>query len=291
MIVVTGGEGFIGRRVCGKLRAIGERVCSLDVAGPTVGRAGHVPVSVLDPDAVESALQGATVIIHAAGPVADMKRGEEDERLQVEGTEIVLDKAVSVGVKRVIVASSFYVYEGAPDSVRVVDEYSELSWATRSPFARVKRRAEDLAKTYAVQGLEVVAVRIGSAYGGEGSTNVVDNFIASVCDGGPLEVWGDGTRVNQFTHVDDLAEGLVTLALRPADALLPVVNLINPERTTTGAVARMIANQMDVDVDFDLERPSGPSFPYMSASATIQALDWYPRSVADGLLVDDAVPC
>jgi 2-alkyl-3-oxoalkanoate reductase len=97
-IAVTGASGFIGAAVAERLRADGDAVIGVDLAGEPDRRA-----DVADPASTVAALAGADAIVHAAALVAERGRMADFVRVNVGGTRNVLDAA---GGRRVVVLAS-----------------------------------------------------------------------------------------------------------------------------------------------------------------------------------------
>src|SRR5690606_22967917 len=105
LVLVTGGAGFIGTHVVRAPTARGERVRVLDdlSSGRAAGlpRAADLVVgSILDPAAVETAMAGATRVVHLAARRA-VPRSFVDpvgtDRVNRSGTAAVLDAARRAG--------------------------------------------------------------------------------------------------------------------------------------------------------------------------------------------------
>ena len=97
-VAVTGASGFIGAALTERLRADGDEVVGIDLAGNPDRRA-----DVSDPSATVAALGGADAIVHAAAIVAERGRMEDFVRVNVRGTRNVLDAA---GPRRTVVIAS-----------------------------------------------------------------------------------------------------------------------------------------------------------------------------------------
>ncbi len=98
MIAVTGASGFIGAALTERLRAEGDEVVGIDVAGDPDRRA-----DVADPASIVAALAGAEAVVHAAALVAEAGRMAEFVRVNVRGTRNVLDAA---GARPTVVLAS-----------------------------------------------------------------------------------------------------------------------------------------------------------------------------------------
>jgi UDP-glucose 4-epimerase len=281
-VVVTGGCGFIGSRIVQGLVARGDEVAVVDIAYEHNDQAVVHPVSVLDASGLRRALQGADAVVHLAGFVRERMRREPDVgwRLQIEGTRNVLEASARAGVERVILASSFYVYQGISGAV---DEETPIDDSLLEPFALAKFTSESLCRDYAARGaLSYTVLRIGSAYG-PGGSNAVRAFLESGFRGDPIEVWGQGRRRNQYTYVADLADGALAILGRPRVTENQIFNLISPAVTTTADLASALAAEFGFAVQFRTDPVEGPSFPYMRSDKAIAVLGWRPSLLSDGL--------
>jgi len=147
-------------------------------------------------------------------------------------------------------------------------------------FGATKTFGETLLKEYRKKyGLNYVILRYGSAYGLGNCSNVVKTFLEAGWNKQTLEVWGQGKRRNQYTYVDDLAEGSA-LAIDKVDE---VYNLISPEETTIRELAELLKAKYGFEVIYHTERPEGASMPYMSSRKAIKDLGWKPITLEEGI--------
>lgn len=95
-----------------------------------------------------------------------------------------------------------------------------------SPYAASKKAAESMSYTYHfLYGLDVTILRYFTVYGPAGRPDMsIFRFIKWIEKGSPLEVFGDGSQVRDFTYVDDIARGTIK-ALKPL--MYEVINLGN----------------------------------------------------------------
>jgi UDP-glucose 4-epimerase len=279
-IVVAGGSGFIGKPLVKRLREDGHDVVVADLHAVDHGTFSRC-VDVLDFQQVLDVMRGADVVFDLAGPVLDGARRDPfgSSRVQFLGTLNVLESCRIESTPKVVLASSFYVYDGlAPDDI--VNEASPLDPARMELFGALKLAAEQLVQAYSTKyGIDYVILRFGSAYGlGEGS-NLIQTFLEAGRQGEVLEVWGKGSRINQYTYIEDIAAG-AALAL---EAKNEIVNLISPEETSTGELAQLIRDRFGFECTFRTDKPEGASVPYMSSRKAIRQLGWEPRPLAKAL--------
>jgi UDP-glucose 4-epimerase len=271
-IVVTGGSGFIGRALVGELRAAGREAISADVRETDGLASMSQHVDVLDLRQLTGAVTGADIVCHLAGPVLETARKDpfRSSSLQLSGTLNVLEACRAAGVPKIVLASSFYVYDGLPAD-GVVNECSRLDPSRMELFGSLKVAAEQLVLGYARKfGLKFVILRFGSAYGWGECSNLVQAFLEAGLSGRTLEVWGHGLRSNQYTYVKDIARGCVA-ALTADDEIF---NLVSPDETSTGDLAALMCRRFGFEMRLLHDKPEGSDFPYMSCRKATRQLGW-----------------
>ncbi|MFN3889228.1 MAG: NAD-dependent epimerase/dehydratase family protein [Beijerinckiaceae bacterium] len=156
-VLVTGGSGFIGRRLCQELLDSGYIVRSLDSLVEQVhgGQAPHNPgiefirADIRDANAVRRALDGVDLVAHLAAEVGVGQSMYEIERYvgaNELGTAVLLQALIRRPVERIVVASSMSIYgEGAyatPDGELVFnarrssDDIRAGAWDPADPAGR-----------------------------------------------------------------------------------------------------------------------------------------------------------
>jgi UDP-glucose 4-epimerase len=278
-VVVTGGAGFIGKAVVVRLQEEGHDVVVADVR--TDGGSNSRTLDVLDLEAVRDVAAGAGAVYHLAGPVLEMARSDPfgSSRLQMNGTLNVLEACRQESVPKIVLASSFYVYDGLPAD-GIVNESSRLNISEMELFGSLKVTAEQLVQAYSKKaGLRFAILRFGSAYGSGTGSNLIQTFLEAGLRGESPEVWGVGLRQNQYTHVDDIARGAVAALSFDNE----IFNLISPEETSTGEIALMVREIFGFEVKFLRDKPEGKSMPYMSPRKAIRHLGWRPTPLLEGI--------
>jgi UDP-glucose 4-epimerase len=281
-IVVTGGAGFIGSRLVEKLTRNGHTTRVIDITTPEHnGGFSFNKTDITDLEATKNAIAGNEVVYHLAGAVLDGVRRSPyaGTELNVSGTLNVLEGCRINDVKKIIFASTFYVYDGIDPTV-IVDENTPLNSNGMELFGASKLIGENLVRTYCQKyGLRFVIMRFGSAYGSGNCSNIVKVFLESGMNGKPAAVWGRGHRWNQYTFVDDIAEGSV-LSLQGENEIF---NLISPEQTTIKELATLAKELTNLETEFDLSKKDGTSMPYMSSERARIKLKWKPITLREGI--------
>ncbi|MCZ9354772.1 dTDP-glucose 4,6-dehydratase [Streptomyces mutabilis] len=234
-LLVTGGAGFIGshyvRTVLGRESGDavpGVRVTVLDKLTYAGNRANLGPVSndprlrfvagdVCDPDVVDRVVRDADEIVHFAAEShvdRSLVKGDEFVRTNVLGTQVLLDAALRHGVERFVHVSTDEVY----------GTISEGSWAEgqplcpRSPYAASKAGADLVALAYhRTHGLDVRVTRCSNNYGPyQYPEKIVPLFVTRLLNGLTVPLYGDGSQVREWLHVDDHVQGVELVRTRGA---------------------------------------------------------------------------
>lgn len=213
--LVTGGTGTVGAAVVRRFVARGDDVRVLvrtDASAAIARDLGAEPVTgdVLDAAAVRRAVAGCDLVLHVAGRSGLCRADHRAmQRLNVEGTEIVIREAAAADVRRVVHTSSAATLGEAHGAVG--DERTAHRGRFLSRYERSKFAAERLAFALgAALDLEVVGVNPASVQG-PGRTRGSARLILDLV-GGKLPVLVD-TAVS-IVDVEDCASGHLLAAER-----------------------------------------------------------------------------
>ena len=283
--LVTGGAGFLGRRLSVKLMGEGFDVVVLDdlsspsPLGPADG-VQFVEGSVVDPPNLPGTFDRIYHFASPASPPRYLLDPIGTLRTGAEGTRRMLDLAEAHDA-RFLLASTSEVY-GDPTEHPQREEYtgSVQVTSTRACYDEAKRYAEAL--TYAYHRTERVAeirvVRIFNTYGpgmAPDDGRVVSNFITQALLGRPLTIYGDGSQTRSFCYVDDLIEGIWRLS--NADVTTPV-NIGNPEELSMKELASVVAGVVgDTGIDYRPLPESDPARRRPDIGRARELLRWEPH--------------
>ena len=251
-ILVIGGAGFIGLHVVEQLLEKGYNVRIFDnmVRGDR-DRAAELTVShgveVVDQDirygtAVFEAMRGCDKVIHLAADSINKSVADTASSfsINVTGSQNVFSAAASLGVERVVYASSASVY-GDPQKLPMQED-EQLNPLT--PYCIGKRTCEDMLGYYERQyGLQWIALRFFNVYG-EGQkttayyTSVINHFVNRLKNGEPPIIDGEGKQSMDFIHVRDIARAVV-MALESEKCNVPI-NVGTGIQTTVAELAKIL---------------------------------------------------
>jgi UDP-glucose 4-epimerase len=239
-VLVTGGAGFIGSHVVDRLRTGGITPRILDVRpSPHHQKVDQVLVDLLDVDAVEAAMRGCDAVIHlaASANVDEVARDPAHaEAVNSRGTLNVLEAARRTGVRRVVYASTIWVYGNRPGSV---DEEAAVQLPDHL-YTATKLAGEMYCRSYSeLYGLECTVLRFGIPYGPRARpAGVIPTFVTKALAGDALTIAGEGLQSRRFVYVEDLADGVVRSL--SAQAVGRTYNLVGEESVTVRAIAETV---------------------------------------------------
>ena len=226
-VLVTGGAGTIGAAVVRRLLQepdVEVRIADSREPAPWIAEACEVHAGDLRDLAVaQQATETCTQVIHLAAIVGGIANFHKlpftltELNNQVTGT--VSHAAIDHDVERFVYVSSSMVFENATE-FPTPEAYLPRCPTPTSAYGFSKLSGEVYTRAAHDQhGLRYTICRPFNAYGpGEmpdrdepGIAHMVPDIIAKVQAGqSPLQIFGDGTQTRTLTHVDDIADGIVT---------------------------------------------------------------------------------
>jgi nucleoside-diphosphate-sugar epimerase len=231
-VLVTGGAGTIGGAVVRRLLREPEpevRVSDQRPAPDWMRQACEVHAGDLrDPDQARAAAEGCDRVIHLAAIVGGIANFHRLPHTLLEANTGLLNSvfraALEERVERLVYVSSSMVFERAT-RFPTAEEHLLDCPAPRSAYGFSKLAGEVHCRAlHDEHGLPFTICRPFNAYGpGElpdaepGIAHALPDLIHKVLSGQrPLEIFGSGEQTRTLTHVDDIADGIVTAMTHPA---------------------------------------------------------------------------
>jgi dTDP-glucose 4,6-dehydratase len=233
-VLVTGGCGFIGSNLIRHLLVLDPtlEIVNLDAltyAGnpenltelASEARYRFVHGRVESGEDCRQALEGVDAVVHLAAEThvdRSILGPQVFVTTNVVGTQVLLDAAVEVGIRRFLYASTDEVYGSAPEGV-FFDEAAPFR--PSSPYAATKAAADLMAlaqgRTF---GLEVVVTRCSNNYGPfQFPEKLIPLTIINAVDDQPIPIYGDGQQERDWLHVEDHCTAIVAVLTRGTSGL------------------------------------------------------------------------
>jgi nucleoside-diphosphate-sugar epimerase len=216
-VLVTGGGGFVGSYLVGRLLARGDDVRSFGRSPQPALEAKGVEVvcgDLADADAVRAACAGVDAVFHVAAKAGVWGSWDSFYQPNVVGTRNVVKACRAEGVERLVYTSTpSVVFNGEPIQNGGQEMPYGRNWLCH--YAHTKAIAEQEALGANSDSLKVVALRPHLVFG-PGDPHLLPRVIDSV-KAGRLKIVGDGQNRVDVSYVDDVAAAHIE-ALEALDA-------------------------------------------------------------------------
>lgn len=285
-VMVTGGAGFIGSHLVGRLLQEGHNVMVLD--NVSTGRMANLERVKNNPrlsvqctdvsryEEIKPFFKRVEWVFHLAG-MADIVPSIQEplkyHNANVDGTIAVLEAARSAEVMR-------FVYAASSSCYGISDEFPTPESAPMRPmypYALTKYLGEQYVLHWnKVYKLPCVSLRLFNVYGPRARTSgaygaVFGTFLAQKLAGKPFTVVGDGSQTRDFTFVTDVVDAFVRTAESEIEG-----EVLNVGSGNTYSINYLVS-LLGGDVVHIPKRPGEPDCTFGDITKISQMLGWRPR--------------
>lgn len=243
-VLITGGNGFLGRHLVPALQQRGDAVRVLTLPAEDATWLERRGVSVRHGDVrqrqtLRAAMRGVEAVVHLAGMMGAWQPIEEYRSVNVTGTDNVWRAALDEGVSKMVHVSSWTVYGmGIGEPAR--EDFPLRPFADAYPLTKAEA---DLAvqRMIAEEDLPAVIIRPGTFFGPHDRLHfarMADRLRAK-----RGVVVGSGDNALPFVYVSDVVQGLL-LALDHESAAGQVYNITNDQPLTQRDLLEAIATEI-----------------------------------------------
>lgn len=295
--LITGAAGFIGSHLVDSLLADGWAVTAVDNFDCFYPRelkerniARHleyasysiIEADIADDRAVRAQLaRDYDVIVHLAAK-AGVRPSIADplayQRVNVIGTQNVLELARVCGVRQFVLASSSSVYGVNPN---VPWSESDHVLLPISPYASTKVSTELLSHVYShLYGIRVMALRFFTVFGPRQRPDLaIHKFATLIADRKPVPIFGDGSTSRDYTYVGDIVAGIRS-AMAYNESGYEIFNLGNNMSVSLLEMVDTIAEALglDVNLNFMAEQPGDVPLTRADISKAQALLGYHPTT-------------
>jgi len=278
--LVTGGNGFLGRRVCRLLEYAGHDVlrprrseCDLTDAAETAAYFAAARPSVVYHLAAEVGGIGANMATPGRFTFANLAMGIN-----------VIEQARLHGVEKVVVVGTVCSYpKHCTPPFAEADLWNGYPEETNAGYGVAKRAVYELMRQYSRQYGMAGAVVIPTNLYGPGdnfdptTSHVIPAMVRKFCEGGDtVTLWGTGSASREFLHVDDAAAGIFAageMIVQPEP-----INLGGGGEIAMRDLANMVADACGFDgrIEWDDTKPDGQPRRAVDAAWAASLLGWTP---------------
>jgi len=194
--IVFGGSGFLGSHVADSLTEQGFEVTIFDLNESTYLQNNQKMIvgDILNTKQLDQAIKNHDIVYNFAG-IADIdechNKPIETIKYNILGNALILEAATRNNVKKLLFASSAYVYSSSGSFYRISKQASELF---------IESYTEENEINY-------VILRYGSLYGDRADNrNSLHRIVESALKYKKIDYFGDGTETREYIHVKDAAD-------------------------------------------------------------------------------------
>jgi UDP-glucuronate 4-epimerase len=297
-ILITGGAGFIGSHLCEQLLKEGYMVICLDnfdsFYDPNIkikniawmGKRFPNQFELVTGDIRNYEYLAKTFkknridsVVHFAAragvrPSIDNPLLYQD--VNIRGTIVLLEACKEFGIKDFIFASSSSVYG---ENQRVPFSEEDLDIQPISPYGVTKRAGELLCYSYHhLYAINAACLRIFTAYGPRQRPEMAIHKFTRLIDGGEkIPIYGDGSSRRDYTYIDDLIEGILTVIHRHKG--FELYNLGESQTTSLNELIRLIEEAFGKKANVEMlePQPGDVSITYADISKAERKLGYHPK--------------
>jgi len=288
--VITGGAGFIGSRLAGRILGKGGDVCAVDdlSLGRRENLAPHPRLRFVHLDVCSPAFASLLMdlrperVYHLAAN-SDILRGTAEPRTDLERTFLTtaatLEAMRACGCRELVFASTSAIYGEADGDL--CEDHGPL--LPISLYGAAKLASEAYLSAYAhLRGIRSWVFRFPNVVGPNLTHGAIHDFVQRLhVDRTRLRVLGDGSQRKPYLDVDDLLDAIDVGISRPAQPL-STFNVAGEGATTVREIAEMVRAALGVPdalIEYGTEDRGWPGdVPHFSYDTSrIRSLGWKPR--------------
>lgn len=301
--LVTGGAGFIGSEIVRQLLAAGHSVRVADNLSKKDSqvdiRAEFLKLDLTNKNETKKAFKNIDICINAAAKIGGIGYFHKfpatilSENNKIYST--TFEAAVSAGIKRLVYISSSMVFESAKSFPSKEEDIEKIPPPVSS-YGFSKLTGEWYCRSFYDQyRLPFSICRPFNAYGVNefperevGYAHVIPDLVRKVLSGQyPLELLGNGSQTRCFTHVSDVAGGVIAVALHPKGENQDF-NIGSDKEITMIDLAQKIWQEMEIDKPFKAKFVKGFKFDIKRRVPNVfkvkKLINWQPQvKFEDGL--------
>ena len=280
--LVTGGSGFIGSHIVDKLIDYGHEVVVLDHrVKPHRDDVEFRDVDIINYSSVLEATNDIDYVFHLAA-MSNVNHVYEKPvysvELNITGTVNILEAVRKNNCKRIIFASTVWVYTGT-NGTFVNEESPFFMPGAGHIYSTTKIASEFLICDYQkLYGVPYTILRYGIPYGPRmRSELVIPIFINKAFNNEPITIAGDGSQYRNFIYIDDLADAHIKILDDLAEN--KILNVEGMRRVSIKEIAETISDLIDdeVVVEYISNRPGDYDGKEASNKKIKTLLNWEPK--------------
>jgi UDP-glucose 4-epimerase len=204
------------------------------------------------PADVKKALKDASAVVHLAWSTRPKSSNDApilDVQSNVVATLQLLEEMRSQGIQKILFASSGGTVYGPPIRTPIDEDHPNNPTTSYGITKLTVEKYLLLAKD--LYGLRPIILRMANPYGErqrvEGAQGVVAAFLKNALAGQAIEIWGDGTVIRDFLHVDDVSRACSAALAYPGEA--SIFNIGSGAGTSLNALVHLLSELLNTKLE------------------------------------------
>jgi UDP-glucose 4-epimerase len=294
--VVFGGGGFIGSAVVDRLLLAGHKLRIFE--RPRVQRfrefASGEPVEWMTGDFmnthdVRHAMDGMDVVLHLISSTLPKTSNDDpvhDVQSNLVATLRMLEAMVARGVRKIVFISSGGTVYGNPIYLPIDEEHPTNPQVS---YGITKLAIEKYLLMFEkIHGIKANILRVANPFGErqrpEAAQGAIAVFLHLALKQQPIEVWGDGSVIRDYIHIDDVSEAFARAVQYSGSK--SVFNIGMGNGTTLNEIINIIEEVLGKSIErhYLSGRPFDVPVSVLSNTLAREELKWTPQvSLRDGI--------
>ena len=262
-IFITGGAGFIGIHLCKKLLELNHSVTVYDNFSNSLQenfisimkqKVTLIPGDILDHSKLITSMKNHDVVIHLAAQISvseSIRNPKLTFDVNVHGTQNVLNACLQNNITKIIATSTAAVYQNTSTKI-ILNEKSPVE--PLSPYGESKLEMEKKIINFAsTNKINAIILRLFNVYGIGQSleyAGVITKFKENIQNNSPLIIFGDGSAIRDFVHIDDVVNAIILSISHSKNSLCNIASGIS---TSISELAQIMIALSDKDIKISNE--------------------------------------
>jgi UDP-glucose 4-epimerase len=295
-IFIIGGAGFIGIHLCKKLLELNHNITIYDNFSNSLQenfssiikqKVTLISGDILDYSKLVTSMKNHDVVIHLAAQISvseSIKNPKLTFDVNVDGTQNVLNACLQNDITKIIATSTAAVYQNTSTKT-ILNETSPVE--PLSPYGISKLQMEKKIIDFAsIHKIPAIILRLFNVYGIGQSleyAGVITKFKENIQNNSPLIIFGDGSAIRDFVHVDDVVDSIILSILHSKNF---ICNIASGTSTSVSDLAKTMItiSGKDTKILYNPSRSGEIMFSIADISKAKETLNFIPKiSLKNGL--------
>jgi len=278
-VFITGGTGFIGTNLCKKLLTQNYDITIYDnfsnssqgnFTSVIKNKVTIISGDILDYSKLVSTMKNYDIVIHLAAKISvteSIKNPKSTFDTNVQGTLNVLNSCLQNNIPKIIATSTAAVYQSVSAKI-ILNETS--STIPSSPYGESKLEMEKKINDFiSTNKICATILRLFNVYGNDSSpeyAGVITQFKEKIQNNSSLIIYGDGSAVRDFVHIDDVTDAIILAITHTKGS---TYNIASGTGTSISDLAKMMITIVGKEIQIVYKPSRSGDILYSAADITL----------------------